>query len=108
MKIKPSTMLGCALLALIPQAQAEPAKGIYACYYLAGTMLNYSLVDVHILSDSQYRDRQGKKGSYTTEGEKIIFKDGPFAKQKSYFRNGNVYLTSEGGSFYMNCSPKKK
>ncbi|HEY1091334.1 MAG TPA: hypothetical protein VGE47_09590, partial [Burkholderiaceae bacterium] len=43
------------------------APGLYTCYTLAGSTLNYAFIDIHIDSTTAYRDKQGKAGRYRLE-----------------------------------------
>lgn len=90
---------------LPPAAGVDLGPGSYQCYYLAGTVLNYSFIDVIIIDAGNYADRNGAIGRYHRAGREIVFDSGPLAGYPAYGENGNVYLTAPAGGFYMTCSP---
>ena len=105
-----ASMLAALAAADVP-ADLPPAEGVelgpaaYKCYYLAGTALNYSFIDIIIIDAGSYADRTGNHGQYHRAGRDIVFDSGPFAGNPAYAERGNVYLTAPGGGFYMSCSP---
>ncbi|WP_137718748.1 hypothetical protein [Methylobacillus flagellatus] len=90
-----------------PVSAQAVSTGKYQCYFLIGSTLNYSLVDVNILSASRYADKYGNKGKYRQNGKDIVFESGTFEKHRAYTRNGNIMLSSPTGSNYMSCSKQR-
>jgi hypothetical protein len=93
-----------------PPAQPKPPAsggalkpGKYQCYYLAGTTLNYSFVDVIITGAGSYQDRTGKAGSFTRTGNDIRFTSGPLAKHRATVGGGGIELFAPGASYGMSC-----
>lgn len=98
---------GSANGAAKPAAAQAVTTGNYQCYFLIGSTLNYSLVDVNILSADRYADKYGNKGKYRQNGKDIVFESGTFEKHRAYTRNGNIMLSSPTGSNYMSCSKQR-
>lgn len=81
----------------------NPPTGRYQCYYLAGTVLNYALMDVNITSASTYTDRNGAAGSYKSSGDTLTFTSGPLSGEPARFRSGKIVLGKTGN---MSCGRK--
>lgn len=79
--------------------------GKYQCYYLAGTSLNYSFVDVVITGASSYKDRTGAAGLFSRSGNNITFNSGPLAKHRAEVKAGRLVLFAPGATFGMSCTP---
>ncbi len=96
-------------------ASAEAADklvpGVYPCYSLSGTALNYMFMDIQIDGPTTYRDKKGSKGSYKLEQAtgKIVFESGPLTKANAKLLSGpKIGLNMDGGSFFnTTCSLKK-
>ena len=86
-------------------------NGVYPCYSLSGTTLNYMFMDVVIDGPDAYRDKKGNKGRYKLESAtgKIVFESGPLAKANAKLLAGpKIGLNMNGGSFFnTTCSLKK-
>lgn len=82
--------------------------GKYPCYMLAGTVLNYAFIDIHIDSSSRYRDGKGKSGTYKIGADNKITFTGPLASANGKLLSGpRIGLNMNGGSFYnTTCSRK--
>ena len=83
-----------------------PASGVYKCYYLSGGTLNYGFVDIHIRGGGAYGDGKGGNGRYHIAGNRLVFDSGPYIDHPAEMKNGNILITTPGGSFYMTCSPE--
>lgn len=84
--------------------------GLYPCYSLAGGVLNYAFIDIHILSANAYRDKAGAKGTYRIEPSgKMVFESGPLASANARLLAGpRIGLNMHGGNFFnTSCSLKK-
>jgi hypothetical protein len=82
------------------------ANGVYKCYTLAGTQLNYAFIDIRIDGTDRYRDKSGKTGSYQVrDGGKIVF-TGPLASANArLLSGGRIGLNMDGGNFFnTSCS----
>ncbi len=82
------------------------ASGVYKCYILAGTQLNYAFIDIRIDGTDRYRDKNGKAGSYQVrDGGKIVF-TGPLASANAkLLSGGRIGLNMDGGNFFnTSCS----
>eukprot|EP01035_Chromulina_nebulosa_P047585 gene47585-64506_t len=82
------------------------ASGVYKCYTLAGTQLNYAFIDIRIDGTDRYRDKNGKAGSYQVrDGGKIVF-TGPLASANAkLLSGGRIGLNMDGGNFFnTSCS----
>lgn len=82
------------------------ASGVYKCYTLAGTQLNYAFIDIRIDGTERYRDKNGKAGSYQVrDGGKIVF-TGPLASANAkLLSGGRIGLNMDGGNFFnTSCS----
>ena len=80
--------------------------GVYKCYMLAGTTLNYAFIDIHVTGGNRYRDKSGKSGTFTVDGAgKIVF-TGPLAAANAKLLSGpRIGLNMSGGNFYnTTCS----
>ncbi len=80
--------------------------GVYKCYMLAGTTLNYAFIDIHVTGGNRYRDKSGKSGTFTVDGAgKIVF-TGPLAAANAKLLSGpRIGLNMNGGNFYnTTCS----
>ncbi len=80
--------------------------GIYKCYMLVGSTLNYAFIDIHITGTNRYRDKSGKAGTYTVgAADKITF-TGPLASANAKLLPGlRIGLNMNGGNFYnTSCS----
>ena len=86
-------------------------NGVYPCYSLSGTTLNYMFMDIQIDGPTAYRDKKGNKGSYKLDPAtgKIVFESGPLAKANAQLLPGpKIGLNMTGGSFFnTTCSLKK-
>ena len=85
--------------------------GVYPCYSLAGSTLNYMFMDIQIDGPTAYRDKKGTRGTYKLdEGTgNIVFESGPLTKAKAKLLQGpKIGLNMDGGSFFnTTCSLKK-
>jgi len=92
-------------------ATEKLVKGIYPCYSLSGSTLNYTFMDIQIDGPTAYRDKQGYKGTYKLdEGTgKIVFESGPLTKANAKLLAGpRIGINMNGGSFFnTTCSLKK-
>lgn len=82
------------------------AGGVYKCYTLTGTQLNYAFIDIRIDGTDRYRDKNGKAGSYQVrDGGKIVF-TGPLASANArLLPGGRIGLNMDGGNFFnTSCS----
>lgn len=80
--------------------------GLYKCYMLAGTTLNYAFIDIRIEDNSRYRDKSGKAGTWKlADGGKIVF-TGPLAAANARLLPGpRIGLNMDGGGFFnTSCS----
>jgi hypothetical protein len=85
------------------------APGLYPCYMLAGTNLNYAFIDIRIDGPGRYRDKSGAAGSYSVlAGDKIVF-TGPLASANAkLLPGGRIGLNMDGGGFFdTSCSLKQ-
>ncbi|HEY1102186.1 MAG TPA: hypothetical protein VGE70_02080 [Burkholderiaceae bacterium] len=92
------------------QSDDRLVPGIYPCYSLAGGVLNYAFIDIHILSANAYRDKAGAKGTYRIgPAGKIFFENGPLAAANAKLLAGpRIGLNMNGGSFFnTSCTLKK-
>ncbi len=93
------------------EATDKLVKGVYPCYSLSGTTLNYLFMDIQIDGPAAYRDKKGNKGSYKLEAAtgKIVFESGPLTKANAKLLPGpKIGLNMTGGSFFnTTCSLKK-
>ncbi|MGB4117883.1 MAG: hypothetical protein WBK51_15190 [Polaromonas sp.] len=96
-----------------PAAAASASSGSlplgkYPCYMLAGTVLNYAFIDIHIESSSRYRDSKGQSGSYKIGTDNKITFTGPLASANGKLLSGSrIGLNMNGGSFYNTTCSKK-
>ena len=82
-------------------ASAGIPTGKYQCYMLAGTMLNYAFIDIHIEGPNRYRDKSGKTGTYSlADNQKIVFSGSLASANAKLLPGGNIGLNMNGGSFY--------
>lgn len=82
------------------------ASGVYKCYTLAGTQLNYAFIDIRIDGTDRYRDKNGTAGSYQVrDGGRIVF-TGPLASANAkLLSGGRIGLNMDGGNFFnTSCS----
>ena len=92
------------------QAVADKlVNGTYKCYSLAGSTMNYMFMDVRITGPSSYEDKNGAKGTYKTQGSRIVFENGPLMKANAAVLTGpKIGLNMNGGSFFnTTCSISK-
>lgn len=85
------------------------APGLYPCYMLVGTNLNYAFIDIRIDGPGRYRDKSGAAGSYQVlTDDKIVF-TGPLASANAkLLPGGRIGLNMDGGSFFnTTCSLKR-
>lgn len=88
----------------------ELAEGLYSCYTLVGGTTNYAFIDIRIISDDEYEDKNGDSGDYRLEDSgKIVFESGSLKRANAKLMAGpRIGLNMDGGSFYnITCSPKK-
>lgn len=80
--------------------------GVYKCYMLAGTTLNYAFIDINVTGSTRYRDKSGKSGSFTVDGAGKIAFTGPLAAANAKLLAGpRIGLNMNGGNFYnTTCS----
>lgn len=80
--------------------------GIYKCYMLAGTTLNYAFIDIHVTGGNRYRDKSGKPGTFAVDGAGKITFTGPLAAANAKLLTGpRIGLNMSGGNFYnTTCS----
>jgi hypothetical protein len=85
----------------------QPGK--YTCYMLTSGALNYAFIDIHIDSPSRYRDKSGKSGGYSIDGNQKITFTGPLAAANAKLLPGpRIGLNMNGGKFFnTSCSMKK-
>lgn len=85
---------------------ANLPTGIYKCYMLAGTTLNYAFVDIHITGANRYRDKSGKAGTFTIDDASRITFTGPLASANAKLLPGpRIGLNMNGGNLYnTSCS----
>lgn len=85
---------------------ATLAAGIYKCYMLAGTQLNYAFIDIHIDGPGRYRDGKGNAGTWRLQDDGKITLTGPLAGAGAkLLSGGRIGLNMNGGSFYnTTCS----
>lgn len=91
-------------------AGSKLANGVYKCYSLTGTTLNYMFLDVRITGPDQYEDQKGNAGKYSVEPSgKLVFSSGPLQKANGKVLSGTkIGLNMNGGSFFnTTCSLKK-
>ena len=82
------------------------ATGLYKCYMLAGSQLNYAFIDIRIEGPDSYKDKNGKAGKYRIgDGGKITF-TGPLASANAQVLPGErIGLNMNGGNFFnTSCS----
>lgn len=93
------------------QAADKLVNGVYPCYSLSGTTLNYMFMDIQIDGPSAYRDKKGNRGTYKLEPAtgKIVFESGPLTKANAKLLPGpKIGLNTTGGRFFnTTCSLKK-
>lgn len=85
-------------------------QGLYPCYSLAGTTLNYAFIDVRIEGPDKYSDNKGKSGKYRIDPSgKIAFESGPLKTANAKLLSGpRIGLNMDGGNFFnTSCSLKK-
>jgi hypothetical protein len=85
-------------------------NGVYKCYSLAGTTLNYMFLDVHITGSDSYQDQKGNAGKYSIESSgKIVFSSGPLQKANGKLLRGpKIGLNMNGGTFFnTTCGMRK-
>lgn len=80
--------------------------GVYKCYMLAGTTLNYAFIDINVTGSNRYRDKSGKSGTFTVDGAGKIAFTGPLAAANAKLLAGpRIGLNMNGGNFYnTTCS----
>lgn len=100
---------------LRPEGESQAAagklvNGVYKCYSLAGTTLNYMFLDVRITGPNRYEDQKGNAGDYSIEPSgKLLFSSGPLQKANGKVLSGTkIGLNMNGGTFFnTTCSLKK-
>jgi len=82
------------------------ASGLYKCYMLAGTQLNYAFIDIRVEGGGRYRDKSGKAGRYVMKDDGRITFTGPLASANAkLLSGGRIGLNMSGGGFYnTSCS----
>ena len=90
-------------------APGSLASGLYQCYMLAGTQLNYMFIDIRIDGAGGYVDKSGARGSYKMQdGGKISF-TGPLSKVNAKLMpGGGIGLNMDGASLYNTTCSKSK
>ena len=86
--------------------KSDVPTGVYKCYMLAGTTLNYAFIDIHVTGTHRYRDKSGKAGTFTVDGTGKITFTGPLASANAKLLPGpRIGLNMNGGNFYnTSCS----
>ena len=93
---------------LTANANGGLMMGKYQCYSFGGGILSYSFVDVNILGGSSYSDRNGKSGSYHTNGSAITFVSGPLANHRATIKDPTAFtLFAPNAQTGLSCSKKK-
>lgn len=88
---------------------ASIAPGLYPCYSLAGTQLNYAFIDIRIDGPDRYRDKSGKAGRYEVKANDQIVFTGPLAAANAkLLSGGRIGLNMNGGNFYNTTCSKSK
>ncbi len=90
-------------------APGKLAAGLYECYMLAGTQLNYMFIDIRIDGAGGYADKSGARGSYKMlDSGKISF-TGPLAKANGKLMpGGDIGLNMDGSTLYNTTCSKGK
>ena len=92
-----------------PTSNARIATGLYPCYSLAGTQLNYAFIDIRIDGPDRYRDKSGKAGRYEVkDNDQIVFTGPLAAAHAKLLSGGRIGLNMSGGNFFNTTCSKSK
>jgi len=89
------------------EAGGEIPAGLYKCYLLVGSQMNYAFIDIQVDGSGRYRDKTGAVGTYALEaGDRIRFAGPLAAANAKLIRPGpRIGLNMDGGAFFnMSCS----